>query len=455
MSIQPPLPEVWGGVECTINRVRDRYFDQLARSGHRKRYEADLCSFAQLGLRTLRVALQWERYARDGSWAEWDRMLSVMDALRMRPIAGLLHHGSGPPSTHLLDPSFPEKFAAYALQTAQRYPHIHDWTPINEPQTTGRFACLYGYWFPHHRSMASYVRALLNQAKGIVLAMRAIRSEQPAARLVHTEDGGVTYAAPGLEEYGEEREHRRWLGVDLLCGRVHRQHPLFVFLREHGASEREIFWFAENPCPPSILGLNYYVTSDRFLDDRLELYPGRGGGDTGIEPLVDVEAVRVHAAGITGAGAVLLQASERYGLPVAITEAHLGCSDPLEQARWLAEVWREAQAAQRAGADVRAVTVWALLGSFDWCNLCTHRGGEYEPGVYDISHGVRRTTPLSDLTQRLTRGLAPEKQLCTQGWWRRAERLTWPYEEPRLQDLPPVEVTAAGILAKPVELPLS
>ena len=379
-------------------------------------------------------------------------MLAVMGGLNMEPIAGLLHHGSGPRSTSLLDPEFPEKFAAYALQVARRYPYIRDWTPINEPQTTGRFSCLYGFWFPHHRSMHSYVRALLNQMKGIVLAMRAIRSVQPAARLLHTEDGGVTYAAPSLEEFRQEREHRRWIGTDLLCGRVTVTHPLFGFLREHGASEREVLWFAENTCPPSIVGMNYYVTSDRFLDDRLELYPGRIGGDTGDEPLADVEAVRVRPEGIAGAGAVLRQAWERYGLPVAITEAHLGCSDRLEQPRWLAEVWREAESARRAGVDVRGVAAWALLGSFDWCHLCTHHGGDYEPGVFDVSRGTRHTTPLTELVQRLAKGLPPDRNALTRGWWRAPERFTWRYDENSLRDVPALGMARpqANPVAEPV-----
>jgi dTDP-4-dehydrorhamnose reductase len=36
--------------------------------------------------------------------------------------------------------------------------------------------------------------------------------------------------------------------------------------------------------------------------------------------------------------AVLRQAWQRYGRPVAITEAHLGCTRE-EQLRWLLEVW--------------------------------------------------------------------------------------------------------------------
>ncbi|GAC1364814.1 MAG: hypothetical protein NVSMB3_13380 [Acidobacteriaceae bacterium] len=51
--------EVWGGMESTINRVGDRYFDQIERSGHLTR-AGDLEMFAALGLRKMRFALHWE-----------------------------------------------------------------------------------------------------------------------------------------------------------------------------------------------------------------------------------------------------------------------------------------------------------------------------------------------------------------------------------------------------------
>ncbi len=416
--------ELWGGVECTVNRVRNRFFHQ-DRAGHRMRAVEDLERFCTLGLRTLRTALHWERAGEESSWAEWDEMLGAMRRLEMTPIVGLLHHGSGPKGTHLLDPEFAEKFAAYALQVAERYPWVMNWTPINEPQTTGRFACLYGIWYPHEKSMRSYVRALANQVKGIVLGMRAIRTVQPGARLIHTEDGGETFATAGLESYRVAREHRRWLGVDLLCGRVTREHALFGFLVEHGLTEAEVLWFVENACPPAVVGLNYYVTSDRFLDDRLKLYPRRAGGDTGDEPLVDIEAVRVRAEGIAGPGAMLRKAWDRYGIPVAVTEAHLGC-EPEEQVRWLAEVWDAAEKARADGVEVRAVTVWALLGSYNWCHLCTRDTGAYEPGVFNVADGSVRETLLTEAVYALAQGLPIAAAAREVGWWHRDERLTIP-----------------------------
>ncbi len=112
--------------------------------------------------------------------------------------------------------------------------------------------------------------------------------------------------------------------------------------------EAELAWFLDNPCPPDVLGINYYVTSERYLDERLDRYPECSHGGNGRHRYADVEAVRVRAAGLDGAGALLREAWARYRLPLAITECHLGCTRE-EQMRWLAEVWDEACAAKAGG----------------------------------------------------------------------------------------------------------
>ena len=413
--------ELWGGLECTVNRVQDHWFDQLQRCGHIQR-RGDFAAVRELGIRKLRYGMHWERAVASGIEV-FAPAVAEMDEVGIEPIAGLVHHGSGPAGTSLMDPMFGEKLAVYALEFARRYPHIGSYTPVNEPQTTARFAGLYGHWYPHHRSFSAYVCALVNQLRGSVLAMRAVRTVRPDAVFVHTEDGGKTWSAPALRDLCAEREHRRWLGVDLLCGRVDRQHPLFGFMRRHGLSEAEIFWFAENPCPPDVVGLNYYVTSDRYLDDRTWMYPAwLIGGDSGDELLADIEAVRVRPGGIAGAGKILTEAWERYGIRVAITEAHLG--GPVEeQKRWLAGVWNEALEARRRGVDCVAVTSWALLGSYDWCTLVTRDAGIYEPGAFDVRRGVPRPTAIARLVRRLGRGEEPG--VVGEGWWARPDRFTF------------------------------
>src|SRR5205085_1761844 len=102
-------------------------------------------------------------------------------------------------------------------------------------------------------------------------------------------------------------------------------------------------------------------------------------GTNGRHRYVDVLASRVLQEGAPGPGDFLQEAWQRYHLPVAVTEAHNGCTRE-EQLRWLDDVWQGAREARVAGADVRAVTVWSLLGAFDWDQMVTQDQGHYEPG---------------------------------------------------------------------------
>ena len=411
--------EVWGGVEYTCNRVGDRYFDQMELSGHAKRL-SDYELFSELGIQKLRFGLLWERHAVDPSWLWSDEHLNAMRTLGMEPIVGLVHHGSGPRQTDLLDPLFPEKLAAFAGSVAQRYPWIEAYTPVNECNTTARFSGMYGIWYPHNMSKASYLRALCAQVKATVLSMREIRRVNPRAQLVQTEDLGNISGTEVLRPTWEAMNLRQWLPYDLLCGLVDSHHPMFAYMRNEGIAERDIRWFEENACPPSILGLNYYVTSDRYLDHRVERYPVDRMSAEG--PFADVEAVRVGTAGIRGVSAVLREAWQRYRIPMALTEVHLGCSAD-EQIRWLVEAWEGVLDARRAGAECHAITAWALLGSYFWNELVTSANGHYEPGVFDIQSGAPVRTELSGIVQQLAAGEVPNHPALSQsGWWHQDSR---------------------------------
>jgi dTDP-4-dehydrorhamnose reductase len=442
--------QLWGGVECTVARLGDRWRDQLAETGHRQRPE-DLDRIAELGIRTLRYPVLWETVSPlrpdvfDWSWA--DERLSRLRRLGVTPIAGLVHHGSGPAYTNLLDPEFPRLLANYASAVAARYPWIEHFTPVNEPLTTARFSGLYGHWYPHCRDMASFLRALVNQCRGVVLSMRAIRSVTPNARLVQTEDLGKTFGTQAVSAQVEDDNERRWLTFDILTGRIDRRHPWWGRMVAAGVSERELDGFVSRPCPPDVVGINHYLTSERYLDERLARYPQSAQGGNGVMRYADVEAVRVNLPSrVLGPQARLREAWDRYGLPLAVTEAHHGCSRD-EQLRWLAEVWTAAQAVQVQGCDIRAVTAWALLGSIDWNTLLTATRGDYEPGAFDIRGPRPRATALAGAVRQLARG-KPLKHpvLETPGWWHRPERLYGPVAiaGEAAPHGPPLLVTGAG-----------
>jgi dTDP-4-dehydrorhamnose reductase len=95
--------------------------------------------------------------------------------------------------------------------------------------------------------------------------------------------------------------------------------------------------------------------------------------------------------------------------------------------RWLLEIWTAAVHAQQQGIDIRAVTVWALLGSYDWNCLLSECRGYYEPGPFDVRSGVPRPTAVAALMRELAGGIRPSHPVLKgQGWWRRSERLTFP-----------------------------
>jgi dTDP-4-dehydrorhamnose reductase len=418
--------ELWGGTECTVVRVGDRWGDQSHLSGHHLR-DADLDLFAQVGFKAMRYPVIWERVApgdpEDCDWSWTDARLGRLRDLGIRPIAGLVHHGSGPHHTNLLDPDFPAKLGRYAGQVARRYPWIRDWTPVNEPLTTARFSALYGHWYPHARDERSFWTALVNQVDGVAHAMRAIREVVPDARLIQTDDLGRTYATAPLMAQALFENARRWAGWDMLFGRITPGHFLWDRLASHGLADR-LGAIAADPCPPDVIGVNHYLTSERWLDHRLQNYPPSTHGGNGVQRYADVEAIRVLDPAPAGLAGALREAWDRYRVPLAITEVHLGCTRE-EQLRWAGEAWDTARALRDEGIDLRGVTAWAVMGSCGWNTLLTSEG-VYEPGLFDVSGGEPRPTALADLWAALPTGAPRHPTATTPGWWRRPIRLLHP-----------------------------
>ncbi|MCC6927616.1 MAG: sugar nucleotide-binding protein [Gemmatimonadaceae bacterium] len=415
-------PALWGGIECTVNRVGGEWFDQVRRSGHDARV-SDIDRFADLGISAMRYPMLWERMMADSSRPRWERVEPFVERLLQRgvaPIAGLVHHGSGPAWAPISDAAFAERLADYASAAAKRFGAIRDWTPVNEPLTTARFCGLYGHWYPHGRNDATFVRILLNECRAIVLSMQAIRAATPGARLIQTDDAGTITATPALAQQAEFENLRRDLALDLLCGRVDAAHPLANYLLQHGARERELSWFLEHPTPPDVIGIDYYATSDRWLDDRISQYPADVLGGNGRTRYADVAATRHDTEWRPGFRRALDRWHAKYHRPVALTEVHLGCTRE-EQLRWLHEAWSGACAAREAGTPVEAVTPWALLGTHDWNRLVTSAAGHYESGAFDIRSPKPRATALAGAIRELSMlGHISHPVAAQSGWWQGA-----------------------------------
>lgn len=451
--------ELWGGLECSIARVGDEFRDQFKETGHHVRLN-DLDAVAQLGIRTLRYPVLWESVAPDDpeacDWTWHDERMAYLRTLGIAPIVGLLHHGSGPRYTHLLDKNFAEGLARHAENVAQRYPWVRMFTPVNEPLTTARFSGLYGHWYPHGRSYRQFLPILVNEIRATQEAMRAIRRTIPDAQLVQTEDLGKTFATTALRAQAAHENERRWLGFDLLCGRVTTDHPFWTVLLDHGVARADLEALLIEPCPPNIIGMNHYLTSERYLDDDVALYPPETIGGNGRQTYADIEAVRADLSDAdTGPAARLRETWARYGIPMAITEAHLGCTRD-EQLRWLNDMWSAAETVRHEGADMRAVTIWSMFGAVDWNSLLTARAGFYEPGAFDTRGETARLTALAKAASQLTQqGLIDHPALDGPGWWQRADRFLIassrsPIELTQTSSVRPILIIGDGRLGKAV-----
>jgi dTDP-4-dehydrorhamnose reductase len=426
MSTQQSV-ELWGGLECTVVRLGDDFRNQIAETGHSER-GADLDAIAALGIKTLRYPVLWETIAPDhpdqSDWRWHDERLGRLRELGVAPVAGLVHHGSGPRYTDLLDPAFPELLARHAERVAKRYPWIELFIPVNEPLTTARFSALYGHWYPHARDTSAMLRALVTQCRAVALSMQAIRRVTPSARLVQTEDLGKVFSMPDLQHQADYENERRWLSFDLLCGRIDSTHPWYRTFLAAGIGAQELDFFIEARCAPDIIGINHYLTSERFLDRRMRDYPECYKGSA---PYADVEAIRVPLTdGSTGPELRLREAWDRYRLPIAVTEVHNGGARD-DQLRWLKQMWTAAQTLKREGADIRAVAIWSMLGCIDWNSLLLQRNGFYENGAFDVRCNPPRPTAIARAAESLTRtGDFDHPALDGLGWWQRDDRYFQP-----------------------------
>jgi dTDP-4-dehydrorhamnose reductase len=421
------LIPVWGGIECTVHRLGDNFGDQLKRNGHDVRV-SDLKLIAELGIKTLRYPIIWERIAPHGlakaDWSWTDERLWLLKEANINPIAGLLHHGSGPSYTSLIDPDFPLKFTDFAVAVAERYPWLEIFTPINEPLTTARFSCLYGVWYPHLKSDHAFSTAVLNESKATILAMREIKKIIPNAKLLQTEDLGKCHGTKKLQYQCDFENERRWISLDILTGNLMRNVTMCEFFRKSGGiSAAALEYFAENYYSPDIIGINHYITSERFLDDDRKKYPQWSYAENGKHKYSDIDILRADIHKREGHYKILKSVAERYNLPIAITEVHLGSSRDA-QLRWFMEAYEACARLKREGTDIRAITAWSLLGAYDWNSLLTQENNFYESGAFDIRSGNPRPTAIAHLIQQLCEQKSPDHPvLQADGWWKNKDHV--------------------------------
>jgi dTDP-4-dehydrorhamnose reductase len=159
------------------------------------------------------------------------------------------------------------------------------WTPVNEPLTTARFSGLYGHWYPHGRRTIPVPPGARQRVQGHARGDARDPKRHPDAQLVQTEDLGKCFSTAPLRYQANFENERRWLSLDLLCGASIPSTRCTGFLIGAGIGWDEIEAFAGGEAKPDLLGINHYLTSERFLDHRSTSIPATRSAGTAATPM--------------------------------------------------------------------------------------------------------------------------------------------------------------------------
>ena len=353
--------------------------------------------------------------------------LPELARLGIAPIVGLVHHGSGPRHTSLLDPGFATGLAEFAGAVAARYPWVERLDPCQRASDDGAL---------QRASTASGIRTPATTA----------RSSRPSSTSAAPPSWRWPRSAGSTRRPGWSRPtiSARTYGTDAACrrGRLLQRaplaragtcfaagstehHPLWTYLRrERRRRQTRSCWFAAHPCPPDIIGVNYYVTSERWLDHRLDRYPGRMSARPRRATL---RRCRVGPrAGHARAGdRVVAEArrGERYRHPAG---GHRGAHrrPPRGPAALAARDLARARRPRATQAPTSARSRPGRCSALSTGTACSaSAAATTSPDPSTCARRQPRATALATLIAELAAGRTPSHPvLHGDGWWRRAER---------------------------------
>jgi hypothetical protein len=322
-----------GGFECSTHRRAPdgMRLDLLRATRHDHLCEADYRALAALGIRSVRDGLRWHLIETAPGRYDWSSALMMLDAARRtgtQVIWDLCHYG-WPDDLDIWSADFAPRFARFAAAAASV---IRDRGPA--PPALYCVVNEISFWSwagGDMRLMAPFTERrgfeLKHRlAEAAILAIRAIRRIDPAARFVHCEPAIQVRAGQPEDEAEAAHAHRaQYEAFDMIGGRLAPQ---------LGGDETFL----------DVLGVNYYANNQWVLRG-----PTIWRGDPHYRPLRDLLAEN-HA---------------RYGRPILISETG---EEGDARAEWLRYVCAEVRAAQAAGIPVLGICLYPVTDYPGWIN---------------------------------------------------------------------------------------
>ncbi len=328
--------------------------------------------------------------------------MEFMRSEGMSPIADPLHHTSFPNwlVDGFLNPDFPALYERFLDKVSERYPWVARYTVMNEPLPTTLFCSYTGMWYPHRRSEHDFVAMALRVARAISLGTSLLVRKNKNVELVYvstaehhcaTDDDTVSWA--------EFTNRRRFLMLDLILGRLDRDHPLQTYFEKNDAAEEELGWLIDNPASFDTLGLDYYLHSEMDWFWNVE----RGAPD--IRPTVEQPR---------GFASIAQDYEREFDCPLMLSETNIRGTIK-ERITWLKLMEEQCeQLARSARHEFRGFCWYPSIDSTDWSNACTRCTREVDPqGIWglDATRTARHASELSQLYGLLAQGEISSKQI--------------------------------------------
>ena len=374
------------GMECSF--LPHMKVDQFEWTQHDKFWKEDLRrAREEAGITHLRYAFPWhvlEPSRGEYQWAYADERMAEFAKLGINVLMDVMHFGTPTWLSQAVgDPEFPEALERFTEAFVTRYrQQVKIWCPFNEPLVSALFSGDLGFWPPYQRKWRGYMPVLTRVVQAVSRGIRAIRRVMPEATVLLC-DAAENYKTRDDSLQGEcrRRNLRRFIVMDLLMGRVDRDHPLHSWVTNYGMSELDLQWFRSNPQAPDIFGLDYYPHSDWQLEKH---------GHTVKQRRADVP---LGLYGISNAY------YDRYGIPLMLTETSIE-GKPINREIWLDRTLDDIKQLREEGVPMLGAIWWPLLDQLDWDGAMTHRIGKiHEVGLFNLHRQAdgtlkRSSTPL-------------------------------------------------------------
>jgi len=382
--------------------------DQMRETGHYDRWEEDFDRVQQLGIRYLRYgppyylvqeeagkchfSLSPEKLGAQQGFDMQER-LDALEARGITPILDLCHFGVPDWAGGFNRPDWPEKFADYARQFAQTFPHVLLYTPINEIYVTANFSGQLDFWNERANSETGFVTALKTLCRANVLAMEAILDVNPRAVFIQSESSEYFHPKEAKDVPAAEFLNlKRFLSLDLSYGRPVNS-VMFRHLMRHGMTEAEYDFFLQprdrirQAC---VMGNDYYEGNEHWVEGTEE------------DPYHYTQSGEIF-----GYYVITHQYYERYRLPVMHTETNkpdrAGGRDEAED--WLRKQWANVVRLKQDGVPVLGFTWYGLVDLVGWDHHLRHGNEDPVPaGLCDLE---RRIRPVGNLFKEIIDSWGP------------------------------------------------